>query len=167
MFLGAAAAASAEVVTTEEPIVLETGETALEVSQVTATPSRRRPERSVKCKKVHGWHGLKHPLFGYFYWKYILTIRWCWEPGRSLIVKTTTPGHPRTGATSNAASSSRGGTSTATRRSASTAASAVASTGSGSQGKFQQCFQFCFSAKTPWVRLTGYPGGAWGFAHGN
>ena len=32
------------------------------------------------------------------------------------------------------------------------------------QGKFQQCFQFCFDTKTPWVRLTGYPGGAWGFA---
>ena len=25
------------------------------------------------------------------------------------------------------------------------------------QGKFQQCFQFCFNTKTPWVRLTGYP----------
>jgi hypothetical protein len=22
----------------------------------------------IKCRKVHGWHGLKHPLFGYFYW---------------------------------------------------------------------------------------------------
>ena len=70
VFLGPATAASAEVITTEEPIALETGETVLEVSQVTADAVTTAAATSVKCKKVHGWHGLKHPLFGYFYWFY-------------------------------------------------------------------------------------------------
>jgi hypothetical protein len=25
---------------------------------------------AVARRKVYGWHGLKHPLFGYFYWFY-------------------------------------------------------------------------------------------------
>ena len=57
-------------------------------------PSTTVAGTTVKCRKVHGWHGLKHPLFGYFYWKYILTIRWCWEAGGSLIVKTNNPWSP-------------------------------------------------------------------------
>jgi len=167
VFLGAATAASAEVVTTEEPIVLETGETVLEVSQVTADAVTTAAAASVKCKKVHGWHGLKHPLFGYFYWRYILTIRWCWAPGGSLIVKTADPWSPAYWRDvecclqfsgwdfiGHTALSIDGGVNRGQYR-------------VRSQGKFQQCYQFCFNTKTPWVRLTGYPGGAWGFAHGN
>ena len=93
-FLGAATVASAETVTTEETVVLENGETVLEVSQLTADAVTTVAGTTIKCRKVHGWHGLKHPLFGYFYWKYILTIRWCWQAGGSLIVKTTNPWSP-------------------------------------------------------------------------
>jgi hypothetical protein len=92
--LAPATAAGAETVTTEEPVVLENGEAAVEVSQVTADAVTTATAAEIKCKKVYGWHGLKHPLFGYFYWKYILTIRWCWKVGGSLIVKTTNPWSP-------------------------------------------------------------------------
>jgi hypothetical protein len=91
--LGTASVASAETVTTEEPVVLENGETALEVTQVTDEAETTLAGK-IRCKKVYGWHGLKHPLFGYFYWKYILTIRWCWQAGGSVIVKTTNPWSP-------------------------------------------------------------------------
>jgi hypothetical protein len=93
-FLGSATVASAETITTEEPVVLENGETVLEVSELTADAVTTVAGTTIKCKKVHGWHGLKHPLFGYFYWRYILTIRWCWKAGGSLIVKTTNPWSP-------------------------------------------------------------------------
>ncbi len=69
-FFGAAAVASAETIVTEERVVLENGEAALEVSQLTADAVTTVAGAPIKCKKVHGWHGLKHPLFGYFYWFY-------------------------------------------------------------------------------------------------
>ena len=165
-FFVAAAAASAEVVVTEEPVVLENGETVLEVSELTAD-AVTAAEANIRCKKVHGWHGLKHPLFGYFYWKYILTIRWCWERGGSVIVKTTDPWSPTYWRDvecclqfsgwdfkGHMSLDIDGGPNRSQYR-------------VRTQGKFQQCFQFCFNTKTPWVRLTGYPGGSWGFAHGN
>ena len=68
VFFAGATAASAEVITTEEPVVLENGESANEVSQLTADVAAAVAGTTIKCKKVHGWHGLKHPLFGYFYW---------------------------------------------------------------------------------------------------
>ena len=161
-----ATAAAAETVTTEEPVVLENGEPAVEVFEVTADAATTAAG-PIKCKKVYGWHGLKHPLFGYYYWKYILTIRWCWEAGGSLIVKTTNPWSPTYWRDvecclqfsgwdfkGHMALDVDGGANKSQYR-------------VRAQGKFQQCFQFCFNTKTPWVRLTGYPGGAWGFAHGN
>ena len=69
-FFAAATVASAETITTEEPVVLENGEILVEVSQLTADPVATLAGTIIKCRKVHGWHGLKHPLFGYFYWKY-------------------------------------------------------------------------------------------------
>jgi len=69
-FLAAATAASAETITTEELVVLENGETLVEVAQLTADSVAAVAGTTVKCKKVHGWRGLKHPLFGYFYWFY-------------------------------------------------------------------------------------------------
>jgi hypothetical protein len=69
-FLVAATVASAETITTEEPTVLENGEPAVEVSQLTADAVTTVAGTPIKCKKVYGWHGLKHPLFGYFYWFY-------------------------------------------------------------------------------------------------
>ena len=103
----------------------------------------------------------------YFYWKYILTIRWCWEAGGSLIVKTTNPWSPTYWRdvecclqfsgwdfVGHISLDIDGGVDRSMYR-------------VRTQGKFKQCFQFCFNTKTPWVRLTGYPGGAWGFAHGN
>ena len=164
LLLGAATVASAETITTEEPTVLENGEPAVEVSEVAADAATTVAGTLIKCKKVYGWHGLKHPLFGYFYWKYILTIRWCWQSGS--IVKTTNPWSPtywrdvecclqfsgwdfkgHTGLDID------GGPNKSQYR-------------VRAQGKFQECFQFCFNTKTPWVRLTGYPGGSWGYAHG-
>ena len=67
-FFASATAASAETVTTEEPVVLDNGETALEVSELTSEAVTTVAGTTIKCKKVYGWHGLKHPLFGYFYW---------------------------------------------------------------------------------------------------
>jgi hypothetical protein len=67
-FLVAATVASAETITTEEPMVLENGEPAVEVSQLTADAVTTVADTPIRCKKVYGWHGLKHPLFGYFYW---------------------------------------------------------------------------------------------------
>ncbi len=93
-FFAAATVASAETITTEESVVLENGETVSEVSQLTADAVTTVTGTTIKCKKINGWHGLKHPLFGYFYWKYILTIRWCWQSGGSLIVKTSNPWSP-------------------------------------------------------------------------
>lgn len=167
VFCGSATVASAETVATEEQVVLENGESALEVSQLTDDAVTTVAGTTIKCKKVHGWHGLKHPLFGYFYWKYILTIRWCWEAGRSLIVKTTNPWSPAYWRDvecclqfsgwdfkGHIALDIDGGAGRSLYR-------------VRAQGKFQQCAQFCFNTKTPWVRLTGYPGGTWGFAHGN
>jgi hypothetical protein len=164
--LGTASVASAETVTTEEPVVLENGETALEVTQVTDEAETTLAGK-IRCKKVYGWHGLKHPLFGYFYWKYILTIRWCWQAGGSVIVKTTNPWSPTYWRDvecclqfsgwdfkGHIGLSIDGGVNKSLYR-------------VRTQGKFQQCYQFCFNTKTPWVRLTGYPGGWWGFAHGN
>ena len=59
--------------------MLENGEAALEVSELTADAVTSVAGTTIKCKKVHGWHGLKHPLFGYFYWKYRVrvTMRGC------------------------------------------------------------------------------------------
>lgn len=166
-FFAAATAASAETVATEEPVAVETGGSAVEAAELTEDAVAAVAGTTIKCRKVHGWHGLKHPLLGYFYWKYILTIRWCWKAGGSLIVKTTNPWSPtywrdvecclqfsgwdfkgHTGLDVD------GGPNKAQYR-------------VRSQGKFQQCYQFCFNTKTPWVRLTGHPGGSWGFAHGN
>jgi hypothetical protein len=166
-FFGAASAASAQPITTEEPVVLENGETALEVFEVTDEAVTSAAAGTIKCKKVYGWHGLKHPLFGYFYWKYFLTIRWCWRAGGSVIVKTTNPWSPTYWRDvecclqfsgwdfkGHIALDIDGGPNRSLYR-------------VRAQGKFQQCYQFCFNTKTPWVRLTGYPGGLWGFAHGN
>jgi hypothetical protein len=69
-FFAASTAASAETVTTEEPVVLENGDRAVEVSQLTADAVTSIAGTPIRCKKVYGWHGLKHPLFGYFYWFY-------------------------------------------------------------------------------------------------
>jgi len=164
--LGTASVASAETVTTEEPIMLENGETALEVFQVTDEAVVAAAGK-IKCRKVHGWHGLKHPLFGYFYWKYILTIRWCWEAGHSVIVKTVNPWSPTYWREVECCMQFsgwdfKGHISLDIDGGANKSQYRVRA-----QGKFQQCFQFCFNTKTPWVRLTGYPGGSWGFAHGN
>jgi hypothetical protein len=163
----AATGASAETITTEERVLLENGETAYEVSQVTAEAATAVAGGPIKCKKVYGWHGLRHPLFRYFYWKYILTIRWCWESGGSLIVKTNNPWSPTYWRDVECCMQFSGwdfkghigldidgGPNRGQYR-------------VRAQGKFQQCFQYCFNTKTPWVRLTGYPGGSWGFAHGN
>ena len=169
VFLGPATVASAEIITDRGAD--RAGDRRNRARGLAGDRGRRHdgwPATIIKCKKVHGWHGLKHPLFGYFYWRYILTIRWCWH-ARGLADRQDepTPGRPRTGATSNAASSSRGGTSSATRRSSIDGGVNRGQYRVRSQGKFQQCFQFCFNTKTPWVRLTGYPGRRWGFAHGN
>jgi hypothetical protein len=166
-FFAAATAASAETIASEESVVLESGETLVEASEFTADAVAAVAGTTVKCKKVHGWHGLKHPLFGYFYWKYILTIRWCWAAGGSLIVKTSNPWSPTYWRDvecclqfsgwdfkGHTALDIDGGANRSLYR-------------VRAQGKFQQCYQFCFNTKTPWVRLTGYPGGAWGVAHGN
>ena len=166
-FFAAAAVASAETITTQEPVVLENGEILVEVSQLTADPVATLAGTIIKCRKVHGWHGLKHPLFGYFYWRYLLTIRWCWAAGGSVIVKTSNPWSPTYWRDVECCMQFSGwdfkghigldidgGPTKGLYR-------------VRAQGKFQQCFQFCFNTKTPWVRLTGYPGGSWGFAHGN
>lgn len=166
-FFAAATGASAETITTEETVVLENGETVVEVSQLTADAVTTVAGTTIKCKKVHGWRGLKHPLLGYFYWRYILTIRWCWRAGGSLIVKTSNPWSPTYWRDvecclqfsgwdfkGHTALDIDGGANRSLYR-------------VRAQGKFQQCYQFCFNTKTPWVRLTGYPGGAWGVAHGN
>jgi hypothetical protein len=165
--LAAAAAASAKTITTEEPVVMETGETLVEVSELTDDAVTEVAGGAVRCRKVHGWHGLKHPLLGYFYWKYILTIRWCWAAGGSLIVRTTNPWSPTYWREIECCLQFSGWD-----FKGHTALSVDGGPNKGlyrvrSQGKFQQCYQFCFNTKTPWVRLTGYPGGAWGFAHGN
>jgi len=166
-FLAASTVASAETISTEEPVVLETGETLVEVSEFTDEAVEAIAGAAIRCKKVHGWHGLKHPLFGYFYWRYILTIRWCWEAGGSLIVKTTNPWSPTYWRAVECCLQFsgwdfKGHTSLDVDGGANRSMYRVRT-----QGKFQQCFQFCFNTKTPWVRLTGYPGGAWGYAHGN
>ena len=164
-FLAAATVASAETIRTEEPTVLENGETAVEVSEVTADAATTVAGTLIKCKKVYGWHGLKHPLFGYFYWKYILTIRWCWQSGS--IVKTTNPWSPTYWRDVECCMQFsgwdfKGHTGLDIDGGANKSQYRVRA-----QGKFQECFQFCFNTKTPWVRLTGYPGGSWGYAHGN
>ncbi|MGH3044706.1 MAG: hypothetical protein ACRDM2_08260, partial [Gaiellaceae bacterium] len=64
--LASATVASAETVTTEEPVVLENGETLVQVSEFTDDAVTAVAGAAVRCRKVHGWHGLKHPLFGYF-----------------------------------------------------------------------------------------------------
>lgn len=164
---GAADAARAETFVLEEPVVLENGETVLEATHLSEEPVTTLAGSAIKCKKVHGWRGLKHPLFGYYYWRYILTIRWCWEAGGSLIVKTTDPWSPTYWRDvecclqfsgwdfkGHMSLDIDGGPNRSQYR-------------VRAQGKFQQCFQFCVTTKTPWVRLTGYPGGSWGFAHGN
>jgi hypothetical protein len=165
-FLAAATVASAETITSEEPVVLENGETAIEVAELTAE-AETAVAAAVKCRKVFGWHGLKHPLFGYYYWKYILTIRWCWKAGGSTIVKTTNPWSPAYWRDVECCMQFSGWD-----FKGHIALDIDGGVGKGlyrvrSQGKFQQCYQFCFNTKTPWVRLTGYPGGAWGFSHGN
>jgi len=147
--------------------VLDNGETVLEVSQLTADAVTAVAGTPIRCKKVHGWHGLKHPLLGYFYWKYILTIRWCWESGGSLIVRTVNPWSPTYWRDVECCMQFsgwdfRGHIGLDIDGGANKSQYRVRA-----QGKFQQCFQFCFNTKTPWVRLTGYPGGSWGFAHGN
>jgi hypothetical protein len=166
-FFAVATTASAETITTEEPVVLENGESLVEVAQLTAEQTAAVAGTIVKCKKVHGWHGLKHPLFGYFYWKYFLTIRWCWEAGGSTILKTGNPWSPTFWRDVECCMQFSGWD-----FKGHTGLDVDGGPGKGlyrvrAQGKFQQCFQFCFNTKTPWVRLTGYPGGSWGFAHGN
>jgi hypothetical protein len=167
VFLAAAPVAAAETVTTEEQVVLENGDSAVEVSELSGDAVTAMAGTAIKCKKVHGWRGLKHPLFGYFYWKYILTIRWCWRSGGSVIVRTTNPWSPTYWRDVECCMQFSGwdfkghigldidggaGRSLYRVR---------------TQGKFQQCYQFCFNTRTPWVRLTGYPRGAWGWGGGS
>ena len=165
--LAAATSASAETITSEEAVVQENGETLLEVSELTAEAVTAVAGTTIKCKRAHGWRGLKHPLFGYYYWRYILTIRWCWEAGGSLIVRTNVPFSPTYWRDVECCMQYSGWD-----FKGHIALDIDGGAGRGlyrvrAQGKFQQCYQFCFNTKTPWVRLTGYPGGSWGFAHGN
>ena len=60
--------ASAETITTEGPVVLETGETLLQAAKFTDEAVEAVAGTAIRCRKAHGWHGLKHPLLGYFYW---------------------------------------------------------------------------------------------------
>jgi hypothetical protein len=166
-FLAAAATAAAQTAGAEEPIPVEAGAAAVEESKLAADTVEAVAGTTVKCRKVHGWHGLKHPLLGYFYWKYILTIRWCWKAGGSLILKTTNPWSPTYWRAVECCLQFsgwdfKGHTGLSIDGGANRSLYRV-----WAQGKFQQCYQFCFNTKTPWVRLTGYPGGSWGFAHGN
>jgi hypothetical protein len=166
-FLAAPATASAETITSQEPVVLDNGEVVLEVSELTADAVTAVAGTTVKCKKVHGWRGLRHPVFGYYYWRYILTIRWCWEAGGSLIVKTNNPFSPTYWRDVECCMQFSGWD-----FKDHVGLDIDGGPGRGqyrvrAQGKFMQCYQFCFNTKTPWVRLTGYPGGSWGFAHGN
>lgn len=163
----AGTAAAEEIVTTEEPVVLENGESAVDVTQLTAEAVTAVAGTAIRCKKVHGWRGLKHPLFGYFYWRYILTIRWCWHAGGSTIVKTSDPWSPTYWRHVECCLQFSGWD-----FKGHIALDVDGGAGKGfyrvrAQGKFKQCYQFCFNTKTPWVRLTGYPGGGWGIAHGN
>jgi hypothetical protein len=158
--------AFAETIATEEPVVLETGETVLQAAQFT-DEAVEAVAGAVKCRKVHGWHGLKHPLLGYFYWKYILTIRWCWRAGGSLILRTTNPYSPTFWRSVECCLQFSGWDFKGHTALDVDGGAARSMYRVRAQGKYQQCFQFCFNTKTPWVRLTGYPGGAWGYAHGN
>lgn len=166
-FLASAATAAAQATSAEEPAPVEAGEAMVEESKLAADAVEAVAGTTVKCRKVHGWHGLKHPLLGYFYWKYILTIRWCWRAGGSLILKTTNPWSPTYWRAVECCLQFsgwdfKGHTGLSIDGGANRSLYRV-----WTQGKFQQCYQFCFNTKTPWVRLTGYPGGSWGFAHGN
>jgi hypothetical protein len=113
---------------------------------------------AARCKTVYAWKGWKHPVLGYFYWKYYQQIRWCWRSG-----KLTYAGRVRwadcclTGSGWNfeghIGSQLSGGASHTYFR-------------AWTQGKFKQCYAYCFTSKTPWVRITGHAGGSWSWSAG-
>jgi hypothetical protein len=82
-FFASATAASAETITDKEPVVLENGETALGVTEMKADAVTTVSGSEIRCRRVHGWHGLKHPLFGYFYWFSERRDGSCWLVARS------------------------------------------------------------------------------------
>lgn len=111
---------------------------------------------TVRCKGAFVWRGYKHPLFGYFYYKYRQRIDWCFNGARitALLrrrsVKCCLPLWDFKGHIGNR---TFGGV----RR-----GSYYAYT----QGKFQACAAWCFLTRTPWLSQRVYASGGWRYAHG-
>jgi hypothetical protein len=111
---------------------------------------------AVRCKGAYVWRGFKHPLLGYFYFKYRQRIDWCFNGTkitallRRRQVDCCVPLWDFKGHIGNRTFGGRG------RK------SYYAYT----QGKFQICAAWCFRTRTPWVSQRVYANGRWRYGHG-
>ena len=111
---------------------------------------------AVRCKGAFVWRGYKHPLFGYFYYRYRQRIDWCFNGARITALlrrRTVNCCKPLWDFKGHIGNRTSGGV----RR-----PDYFAYT----QGKFQACAAWCFLTRTPWLSQRVYASGRWRYGHG-
>lgn len=106
------------------------------------------------CRTVHAWTGWKN-IYGVFYWKYWEDLRWCWN----ISTRKITSWNRNRGAECCMQLSGWG-------YEGHIGSQITGGVGSGyvrawTQGKFRQCYAYCFNTKTPCVAIRGNGGGSW------
>lgn len=111
---------------------------------------------AVRCKGAYVWRGYKHPLFGYFYFKYRQRIDWCYNGARITALlrrRTVNCCKPLWDFKGHIDNRTFGGL-------------RQRSYFAYTQGKFQACVAWCFRTRTPWVSQRVYANGRWQYGHG-
>jgi len=111
---------------------------------------------AIRCKGAFVWRGFKHPLFGYFYFKYRQRIDWCFDGTRiTALLRTRTVDCcvPLWDFKGHIGNRTFGGISRRTYY-------------AYTQGQFQVCAAWCFRTRTPWVSQRVYANGRWRYGHG-
>lgn len=111
---------------------------------------------TASCKTVYAWRGFWLWIIQTYAWKYFLRISWCYNGS-----KITSLGYTRWGEVyvptwdfkGHIGFSASGGVGSWSAR-------------RWTQGKFQQCAEFCVQTKTPWVELLVRANGTWAYAAG-
>jgi hypothetical protein len=107
------------------------------------------------CNTVTAWRGFKL-LIGPFAWKYFARIHWCWAKKKITVFDYARWGEvyvPTWDFKGHIGKEGYGGVGTWYAR-------------RWTQGKFQQCAQFCIQTKTPWVELKVFGDGGAKWASG-
>jgi len=134
------------------------GETRADYRALLGRFSRASVGRSsaIRCKGAFVWRGYRHPLFGYFYFKYRQRIDWCFNGARITALlrrRKVECCKPLWDFKGHIGNRTLGGLHRG---------SYFAYT----QGKFQACAAWCFLTRTPWLSQRVDASGGWRYGHG-